>query len=216
MSADFSRTPLLRRAVRLEWALIVWNVAEGAIAVAAGLLASSVALFSFGVDSIIEVTSASVVLWRLLKELDRRSPQRVEERERTAAKIAGILLLALAVYIVVDAARRLIGYGREAEESVIGVVLTSASLVAMPVLGWAKLRTAERLGSAALRADSYETITCAWLSLATLVGLSLNAAFGWAWADPVAALVIVPLVVREGLEALRGDCCGRGDAHCGP
>lgn len=216
MSADSSRTPLLRRAVRLEWALIVWNVAEGAIAVAAGLLASSVALFSFGVDSIIEVTSASVVLWRLVKELDGRSPQRVEERERTAAKIAGVLLLALAVYIVVDAARRLIGYGREAEESVIGIVLTSASLVAMPVLGWAKLRTAERLGSAALRADSYETITCAWLSLATLVGLSLNAAFGWAWADPVAALVIVPLVVREGLEALRGDCCGGDEAHCGP
>lgn len=202
-----SRPALLRRAVRLEWTLIAWNILEGLIAVSAGLLASSIALLSFGIDSFIEVTSAVVVLWRLQMELGGRSPEYAEQRERIAARIAGALLLALAVYIVVEAARRLAGYGQEAEESFVGIALTAASLIVMPLLGWAKLRTADQLQSRALRADSYETITCAWLSLATLIGLSFNAAFGWTWADPAAALLIVPLVVREGLEAWRGEGC---------
>ncbi len=192
----------------LEWTIIVWNVLEGVIAVAAGLLASSVALLSFGFDSFIEVTSAAVVLWRLQVELRGGSAERVEKHEQTAARIAGTLLFGLAVYILVDAGRRVAGYGEAAEQSLVGIGLTAASLVAMPLLGWAKLRTANRLGSGALRADSYETITCAWLSLTTLVGLSLNALFGWTWADPAAALLIVPLVVREGLEAWRGERCG--------
>jgi divalent metal cation (Fe/Co/Zn/Cd) transporter len=124
-----------------------------------------------------------------------------------ASRAAGALLLLLAAYILIDAGRRLLGFGAEAEQSLVGIVLTAISLVVMPVLGWAKLRTARQLGSRALRADAYETIACAWLSLTTLTGLVLNAAFGWWWADPLAALVLVPLIVREGLEGWKGECC---------
>jgi divalent metal cation (Fe/Co/Zn/Cd) transporter len=117
------------------------------------------------------------------------------------------LLFILAAYIVVDAGRRLLGFGGDAQPSWLGIGMTFASLVVMPVVGWVKLRTARLLQSAALRADAFETIACAWLSLAALVGLALNAALEWPWADPVAALVILPLIVREGLEAWRGECC---------
>jgi predicted Co/Zn/Cd cation transporter (cation efflux family) len=123
-----------------------------------------------------------------------------EALERRTGRIAGALLLGLAVYIVVDAGRRLLGFGAEARESLLGIVLTAISAVVMPLLGWAKLRTAAALRSGALRADAYETIACSWLSLTTLAGLILNASLGWWWADPLAALVVVPLVVREGLE----------------
>ena len=201
------RSTLLRRGVRLNALLLAWNVVEGIVAVAFGLIASSVALIGFGIDSFIEVTSAAVVTWRLWRELTGASSEKSERLERTAARIAGSLLLLLAVYIVLDAGRRLLGYGAEAEESIPGIVLTAASLIAMPLLGTAKLRVADRLGSRALRTDAFETLACAWLSAATLLGLSLNAALGWAWADPLAALVIVPLVIREGLEGLRGESC---------
>ena len=117
------------------------------------------------------------------------------------SQVAGALLLLLSAYIVFDAGWRLLGYGSPAEESIVGIVLTAVSLVVMPFFGWAKLRAARELGSSALRADAYETIACAWLSLTTLSGLVLNAWFGWDWADPLAALVLVPLIVREGLEA---------------
>jgi divalent metal cation (Fe/Co/Zn/Cd) transporter len=126
--------------------------------------------------------------------------------EHRAGRIAGTLLLALAAYIVVDAGRRLLGFGTEARESLVGIVLTAVSLIVMPFLGWVKLRTAGALQSGALRADAYETIACSWLSLTTLLGLLLNAGLGWWWADPLAALIIVPLVVKEGLEGLRGEC----------
>jgi divalent metal cation (Fe/Co/Zn/Cd) transporter len=197
----------LKRAVALEVLTVVWNVLEGLIATVAGALAGSVALVGFGVDSFIETASGVVVGRRFYLELRGRSPEQTEELERRASRIAGALLLALAGYILVDATRRLFGFGREAEESFVGIVLTLVSLVVMPVLGWSKLRTARALGSKALRADAYETITCAWLSLTTLVGLVLNAALGWSWADPVAACLLVPLIVREGLEGLRGESC---------
>lgn len=206
-TATSSRHPLLRRGVRLEWAIVAWNVIEGIVALSAGLLANSVALISFGIDSFIEVTSAVVVLLRLKAELRGQSTDQTERRERQAARIAGLLLFVLAAYIVIDAGRRLLGYGAEAEPSLVGIGMTAASLIAMPLLGWAKLRTAHGLGSGALRADAYETITCAWLSLTTLVGLVLNATLGWTWADPVAALLILPLVVREGWEAWQGKGC---------
>jgi divalent metal cation (Fe/Co/Zn/Cd) transporter len=193
--------------VRLAWATVGWNAIEGLVAVSAGALASSVALIGFGVDSFVETASGAVVGWRLRAELTGRADhERAEVLERRAGRIAGALLLALAAYIIIDAGRRLLGYGAEAQESVVGIVLTAISLVVMPLLGWAKLRTAGALGSGALRADAYETITCSWLSLTTLVGLILNAAFGWWWADPLAALAIVPLAVREGLEGWRGAC----------
>jgi divalent metal cation (Fe/Co/Zn/Cd) transporter len=201
-----SRGTLLRRGVWLEVATVGWNAIEGVIAVAAGLLASSVALIGFGIDSFVETASGAVVGWRFWAEFaGRYDEDRAEVVEHRARKIAGALLLALAVYIVIDASRRLLGYGAEAQESRLGIALTVISLAIMPFLGWMKLRTAEALGSGALRADAYETITCGWLSLTTLVGLILNAAIGWWWADPLAALAIVPLAVREGLEGWRSE-----------
>jgi divalent metal cation (Fe/Co/Zn/Cd) transporter len=203
-----TREKLLQRGFLLVTATLAWNIIEGVVAVAAGALSNSVALIGFGIDSFVETASAGVVGWRLRTELRGRSEEETEALERKTSRVAGALLLLLAVYIVVDAGRRLIGFGQEAEESLVGIVLTSISLVTMPFLGWAKLRTARALGSGALRADAYETITCAWLSLTTLAGLALNAALGWWWADPVAALLLVPLIVREGLEGWRGENCG--------
>jgi cation diffusion facilitator family transporter len=202
------RRVLLRRGLLLEAATLLWNILEGIIAVAAGVVSSSVALIGFGIDSFVETASAGVVAWRLGAEARGRSPEAAERIERTASRVAGALLLLLAAYIVIDAGRRLLGFGAEAQESLVGIVLTSASLLVMPFLGWAKLRTAKRLGSGALRADAFETITCAWLSLTTLAGLVLNATLGWWWADPLAALVLVPLIVREGLEGWKGESCG--------
>ena len=201
------REHLLQRGVWLAWATVIWNTVEGVIAVSAGALASSVALIGFGVDSFVETTSGAVVGWRLRTELTGQADhERTEVLERRAGRMAGALLLALSAYIIIDAGRRLLGYGAEAQESMVGIALTAIALVIMPFLGWAKLRTATALRSGALRADAYETITCSWLSLTTLTGLILNAAFGWWWADPLAALAIVPLAVREGLEGWRGEC----------
>lgn len=200
-----TRTHLLRRGIALEVATVGWNVVEGVIAVTAGLFASSIALVGFGIDSFVETASGAVVGWRLWAEATGRvDEERAETLERRTGRIAGALLFGLAAYIIVDASRRLIGYGGEAQESRLGIVLTAISLVVMPLLGRAKLRTAVALKSGALRADAYETLTCAWLSLTTLAGLVLNAALGWWWADPLAALAIVPLAIREGLEGWRG------------
>ena len=205
------RARLLRRGVYLAAATVAWNVVEGVVAVWAGLLASSVALIGFGIDSFVETASAAVVGWRLWAELSGGADEeRAELLERRAGRVAGALLLALAAYIVIDAGRRLLGFGDEAEQSAVGIALTAVSLAIMPALGWVKLRTAAALQSGALRADAYETIACSWLSLATLVGLVLNLALGWSWADPLAALAIVPLVVREGLEGWRGEHCDDG------
>jgi divalent metal cation (Fe/Co/Zn/Cd) transporter len=204
-AASASRACALRRGVRLEAVTVGWKVLEGIVAVAAGVLASSVALVGFGVDSFVETASGLVVGWRLRAEqIGRPDPERAEVLEHRAGRIAGALLLALAAFIAVDAIRRIAGLGEPPRESPVGIALTAISLAVMPLLGWAKLRTAAALGSRALRADAYETITCAWLSLSTLAGLGLNAALGWWWADPLAALVIVPLAVREGLEGWRG------------
>ncbi len=201
------RTPLLRWALLLAIATVGWNIVEGLVAIAAGTAASSIAMLGFGIDSFVETASGAVLAWRLRAELRARSPERAEQVERRAARVAGALLLALAAYILIDAGRRLAGFGREPAESIVGMILTAISLVIMPLLGWAKLRAAQRLASHALRADAYETITCAWLSLTTLAGLVLNATLGWWWADPVAALIMLPLIVREGFEAWRGECC---------
>jgi divalent metal cation (Fe/Co/Zn/Cd) transporter len=206
LGAGSARTALLRRGGLLEIVTVAWNVLEGVLAVTAGVLASSVALVGFGVDSFVETASGIVVGWRLYSDLRGHADEAgAEALERRTGRIAGALLLGLALYIIVDAGRRLLGFGAEARESRLGIVLTAIAAIVMPLLGWAKLRTATALHSGALRADAYETITCAWLSVTTLAGLILNAAFGWRWADPVAALAIVPLVVREGLQGWRGE-----------
>ena len=195
-----ARAALLRRGIALEGLTVGYNAVEGLIAIIAGLAAGSVALTGFGVDSVIEVTSGVLLWWRLRAELG--SAPLGPAVEARAARWAGILLLGLGLYLVVESARRLVTQDRP-DESVVGIGLMAASLVVMPLLARAKLRTARALDSRALRADAHETIVCAWLSLTTLCGLALNAAFGWWWADPLAALARVPLVVREGLEAVR-------------
>jgi divalent metal cation (Fe/Co/Zn/Cd) transporter len=200
------RRRLLRHGLHLAVATVSWNIVEGLIAITAGTAASSVALVVFGVDSFIETASGVVLTWRLGAELRAHSPADAERIERRAARIAGALLLGLALYVLIDAGIRLFGWGPAPHESLPGMILTALSLVIMPVMGAAKLRTARQLGSRALRADAYETITCAWLSFATLGGLALNAGCGWWWADPLAALLMLPLIVREGWEGWRGGC----------
>ena len=196
------RPALLRRGVVLEGVTVGYNALEGLVAIGAGLLAGSVALIGFGVDSVIEVTSGALLWWRLRAELG--SAPLGPSVERRAARGAGLLLLVLAAYIVIDAGRHLLTRDRP-DVSPLGIGLMVLSLVVMPLLARAKLRTADALGSRALRADAHETIVCAWLSFATLAGLALNATFGWWWADPLAALGMLPLIVREGLEAYRAE-----------
>ena len=199
-----NRGGLLRRGLWLSLCTVAWNVVEAVVAIAAGAIASSVALISFGIDSSVEIISAAVVSQRLWRELRGLAAHDTERLERRTARITGGLLLLLALYIVMDAGRRLLGFGADADASLAGIALTALSLLVMPLLGWAKLRTARALQSAALRADAFETITCAWLSLTTLAGLALNAGFGWSWADPLAAILIVPIIVREGIEGWQG------------
>ena len=198
------RAKLIRRGLRLALFTVIWNVLEGAIAVGSGIVAGSIALVGFGVDSFIETASAVVVGWRFSYEMIGKAPAQTERAEAWSARVAGALLLALAFYILMDSGRRLIGIGHKPEPSMIGMILTAISLAVMPLLGRAKLRIAERLDSKALRADAYESITCAWLSGTTLAGLAVNAVAGWWSADPLAALVLIPLIVKEGLAGLRG------------
>ena len=209
LTTSAARTALLRRAVVLEAVTVTWNAIEGILAVTAGVLASSVALVGFGIDSFVETASAAVVGYRIYSEVSGHADEAgAELLERRAGRIAGVLLIGLALYIIVDGGRRLLGHGVEARESWLGIVVTAIAAVVMPLLGWAKLRTAAALQSGALRADAFETIACFWLSLTTLAGLILNAMLGWRWADPLAALAIVPLLVREGLEGWRGESDG--------
>jgi divalent metal cation (Fe/Co/Zn/Cd) transporter len=153
-------------------------------------------------DSFIETMSGAVVGWRILSELRGDLGSNAARIERRTSRMAGALLLLLAAYIVVDAAMRLLGYGAEPQSSAVGIIVTAAALVVMPPLAWLKLRTARELSSSALRADAFETITCAGLSATTLAGLALNFALGWTWADPLAALLLVPMIAREGFEAI--------------
>lgn len=196
------REALLRRAIALEGVTVGYNTLEGMVAIGLGLAARSVALTGFGVDSVIEVTSGALLWWRLRTELGSAPLGPVVERR--AARGAGVLLLALGIYIIVESARQLIAATRPAT-SPMGIGLAVLSLIVMPLLGRAKLRTAEALGSRALRADAHEAVVCAWLSATTLLGLGLNAMLGWWWADPVAALAMLPLIVREGIEAWKGE-----------
>ena len=196
------REAALRQGITLEGVTVGYNALEGLVAIGAGIAAGSVALTGFGIDSVIEVTSGALLWWRLRAELGLAPLGPTVERR--AARGAGFLLLALGLYIVTDSVR-VLATGNHPESSPIGIGLTVVSLIVMPLLARGKLRVAASLGSRALRADAHETIVCAWLSATTLLGLGLNAVLGWWWADPVAALAMLPLIVREGLEALRGE-----------
>jgi divalent metal cation (Fe/Co/Zn/Cd) transporter len=205
------RRTLVRRGLWLVAASITWMVVEGVVSLGAAVTAGSVALLAFGVDSFIELGSDCVVAWRLVAEARGAPAADLERVERLGARLAGGILLLLAFYVVWEAGGGLLGRGERAGESFIGMVITAAALVIMPLLAHAKLRVAAALDSRTLRTDAYEAVCCAWLSATTLAGLALNAAFGWWWADPLAALAIVPLLTREGLAGWRARPCA-----CGP
>ena len=204
-----NRADLVRRGRYLEYFTIGYNSLEGLIAVAAGLLAGSIALVGFGFDSLIEVTSGAVLLWRLHADLDEERRERVEA---ISLRIVGACFVLLAIYVSFDSVKSLIS--REApQESIVGIVLAAVSLIVMPLLVRAKRRVARGINSAALMADSKQTELCTYLSAILLGGLLLNALLGWWWADPVAALVMVPIIVKEGIEGLRGETCCDDECH---
>ncbi len=173
---------------------------EAGVAIGAGWFAGSIALVGFGVDSLIESLSGSVLLWRLF------SPAHEESREKTALKLVGISFLILAAYVAFEAIKSLVAH-ESPQTSLVGIGLSIVSLVVMPLLARAKRRSASNLESRAMKADSRQTDLCAYLSAILLGGLALNALFGWWWADPVAALIMVPIITREGFEGLRGEVC---------
>ena len=195
---------LLRRAVLLVALTLAYNMIEAGVALWAGLAAGSVALLGFGLDSVIELAASAVLLWRLSVEMRGGGGERVETAERRSRRFVGLTFLALTAYVAVESILTLVS-GDHPRGSFEGIVLAAFSLVAMPALAWAKLRTARRLRSRALEAEAKETIACAYLSFALLLGLVLNLAAGWWWADPVAALAMVPWLLREGVEGVRGD-----------
>lgn len=202
------RGALVRRGRLLAWATIAWNALEGVVGIVSGIVAGSVALVGFGVDSYVEVFAGAVVLWRLAQEdLGEHVSARAERR---AVRLIAVTFFALAVGIGVESVRQLTA-GQRPEESAVGLALAGVSLVVMPLLARAKRRVGRRLGSRALEADATETDLCVWLSVILLVGLGLNSLFGWWWADPVAGLAIVAIAAREGWENWNAeqvdDCC---------
>lgn len=205
-----TRTELIRRGRYLEYFTIGYNSLEGLIAILAGLVAGSIALVGFGFDSLIEVTSGAALLWRLQADVDEQRRERVEA---ISLRIVGACFLVLAVYVSYDSIKSLIR--REApQESIVGIILAAVSLIVMPLLVRAKRKVARAIDSGALMADSKQTEICTYLSAILLGGLLLNALVGWWWADPVAALIMVPIIVKEGIEALRGEtCCDEGASH---
>ncbi|WP_437616814.1 cation transporter [Sorangium sp. So ce834] len=196
-------------ALRLEYLTVGWNIVEGVVAVTAAVLAGSVALLGFGIDSFVECASGFVMIWRLRAEQAHRlSSQALDAVEHRAQRLVAVSLFLLAAYVAFDAGQAL-WEGERPEFTLVGVGLTGLSLLVMRWLARAKRRVARQLGSRAMEADAFQTTACVWLSLATLVGIGLNGALGWWWADPIAALVIALLVVKEGADAWRGehDCC---------
>ena len=198
------RATLLRRGRVLEYLTLGWNSIEAVVAITAGVLAGSTALVGFGVDSVIESISGAVLLWRLQDSADDH------RKEDLALKLVGVSFFLLAAYVAWEAGTSLLH--REAPDvSVVGIVLAAVSVIVMPLLARAKRKVAASLKSRALDADSRQTDLCAYLSAILLVGLSLNALFGWWWADPVAGLGMVPIIVNEGISSLRGETCD--DCH---
>lgn len=205
------RARLGRRARLLAGASVGYNVVEAVVAISAGLVAGSVALVGFGLDSTVEVASGLIILWQFA----HRMP---EQREQQALRLMAVSFFVLAAYVAVESVRALLG-SHEPDPSPVGIAIATASLLVMPFLSWAQRRTGRALGSNAVVADSTQTLLCTYLSAVLLVGLLLNLAFGWSWADPVAGLVIAVVAVREGRQAWRGvGCCGpvTTDACCEP
>lgn len=197
------RREMAHRGKRLEYFTIAWNTLEGLVAVVAGAFAGSISLVGFGVDSFIEVASGVAVLWRMSVDAD---VHRRERNERLALKIVGICFVGLAVYIGYESITDLV-HRKIPESSLAGIILATISLVVMPLLSRAKRRVGKELGSAAMNADAKQTEFCTYLSAILLGGLLLNTAFGIWWADPIAALIMVPIIAKEGYDGLQGKAC---------
>ena len=198
-----------RRAQLLAAASVSYNAIEAIIAITAGIVAGSVALVGFGLDSVVEVSSGLIILWQFRHRLP-------ESREQQALRLMAFSFFALAAYVTFESLRALVS-GYDPDPSPVGIGLAAASLVIMPFLSWAQRRTGKALGSNAVVADSIQTLLCTYLSAVLLVGLVLNATLGWSWADPIAGLVIAAVAVKEGREAWRGDgCCAPTSASHGP
>lgn len=200
-AAASDRTGVLRRRVRwIVAATIAYNAIEAVVALAAGVAASSAALLGFGLDSVVEVLSAAAVAWQFAGGRNH------EDRERVALRVIAFSFFALAAFVTVDALRTLLG-AAEPQHSTVGIVLAAVSLVVMPALAVFERRTGRELGSASVVADSKQLLLCSYLSAVLLAGLVLNSLLGWTWADPIAALVIAAVALREGREAWSGDSC---------
>lgn len=191
------------RGRRLEYFTMGWNFLEGTVAVIAGAIAGSISLMGFGVDSFIEVTSGGALLWRMSVDAD---PEKRERNERLSLRIVGVCFVALAAYVSVESIYDLVNR-KAPEHSIPGIILASVSLVVMPLLSRAKKRVGAELASRAMNADAKQTDFCFYLSVILLVGLVVNATLGWWWADPLSALVMVPIIVREGVQSIRGETC---------
>jgi divalent metal cation (Fe/Co/Zn/Cd) transporter len=198
-----TRRILAQRGKRLEYFTIAWNSLEGLVAVIAGAIAGSISLVGFGMDSFIEVTSGATLLWRMSVDADEKSR---EKNERLSIRIVGACFIALAGYVAYEGFSDLLGR-KIPEHSIPGIALACVSLVVMPILSRAKKKVGNELGSQAMKADAKQTDFCVYLSGILLLGLLLNAAFGWWWADPVAGLLMTPIIANEGLKGLKGETC---------
>lgn len=205
--AVLERRAIADRGKRLEYFTIGWNTLEGLVAVIAGAIAGSISLVGFGIDSFIEVTSGAALLWRM--SVDAEAHRR-ETNERKTLRVVGVCFLALAAYIAYESASDLLAR-RAPEHSLPGIVLAAVSLIVMPLLSKAKRKVSNQLGSAAMAADARQTEFCTYLSAILLAGLLLNITFSWWWADPVAALIMVPIIAKEGIDGIQAkacrDCC---------
>src|SRR5579859_1304888 len=210
-AAILERTAVVNRGRRLEYFTIAWNTLEGLIAIVAGAFAGSISLVGFGIDSFIEVTSGSVLLWRMSVDAE---VHRRELNEKWALRIVGICFLLLAAYIVYESVLDLRSR-RAPEHSIPGIMLACVSLIVMPLLSRAKRKVGRALGSAAMHADAKQTEFCTYLSAILLGGLLLNAFWGWWWADPAAALIMIPIIAKEGIQGLKGNTCNDCSAHMG-
>lgn len=205
-AAVTDRVATARHGRKLAYFTIAWNCLEGLVAVIAGLVAGSISLVGFGIDSFIEVTSGAALLWRMSVDAD---VHRRERNEKLALRIVGLCFLALAAYVSFESIASLVRR-QTAEHSIPGIVLACVSLLVMPLLSRAKRRVANAMGSAAMHADATQTDFCVYLSAILLGGLLLNALFGLWWADPVAALIMAPIIAKEGIEGIQGKAC----QHC--
>ena len=201
--ATSDRQTIAKRGTRLSYFTIAWNSFEGLIAVVAGTVAGSVSLVGFGIDSFIEVISGATLLWRMTVDADVQSRKR---NERLSVRIVGICFFSLAVFVTYESCADFIAR-KAPEHSIPGIILACISLVVMPILSRAKKKVGYKLRSAAMKADARQTDFCTYLSAILLSGLLLNAVLGWWWADPVAALIMVPIIAKEGLDGMRGKAC---------